>query len=107
MRLLIVMTLLACAGCEKDYVEVQCQGGGDAVDCTLRHTKGSRTVNACFELAIQCRNGTKPVARACQNGLSAGAVATRTLKDADFSNADKCDDVISTAVQNVTISESH
>lgn len=107
MRLVAAIALLLLTGCERDYAEVRCAGSGDGtLTCSVSHTKGSNTIDVCFDMVLQCHNGTTSSAHACQKSLAPNTLANRLLRDDDFKNMDKCDSVTGTSVSNIAITES-
>lgn len=79
-----LVCVLAATGCTKAKVEVNCQGQGSAVACTLTETKGTDQVKACFDLTYACKNGTTLKKHACEP-ISGGKTITRAYPSSGFS----------------------
>lgn len=90
MRLAIAIAVLLMAGCERDRAEVQCQGNEQgAVVCSVKHTTGTGSINACFDAVISCKSGSTSSAHACQK-LAPEQLASKTLTDDDFKGLANC-----------------
>lgn len=87
---LMIFAGMLFAGCTETKAEVNCQGSGEAIACTLKHVQGSDTVDACFDIAISCRNGKTATAHGCET-LVPSQVANKIFQDKDFSNLEGCE----------------
>jgi len=101
MRVLLLAALFT-IGCEQGTAEVQCQGNGESLSCSVRHVAGSKPLNVCFEFRITCANGTNGVAKACQD-VDPGQTSVRIIRDEDVSNFQACDKVVSSSVASVVV----
>lgn len=103
MRSAALLLVLCLVGCAPDKAEVQCQSSGEVMTCTVKHTSGSNVLGVCFEMKLSCANGVVSTAKACQD-VSPGQTSNRIFRDEDFTNVDKCDKVINSAMGQVVVS---
>lgn len=79
------------AGCSGPSATVDCQPQpGLGYQCVVAHTGGSGPINLCWTLAIDCRNGTRAKADACQTVEPHGKASKLIALD-QIENAAACD----------------
>ncbi len=105
---LIALALCACtggsAGAGHDAARVDCgTPGPHGVDCEIRRTGGDGSFEACWDLAIACRNGGSMRASTCSTMAAAGQQGTRNMPAAAFSGQDSCDVPVSGQVEQLKI----
>jgi len=98
----VTITLLTISACKGPEVYVACQAGVGAVQCQVQHTAGSQPANVCWDVKFSCVNGTFLKARTCQD-VAAKATISHAIPDAKFGDINKCDNIVSTAVENVVV----
>ena len=89
---------------EPDAARVDCgKPGPHGVDCAIRRTGGTGGFEACWDLAIACRNGGVMTGSAC-HGVAAGANgASMNMPVASFSDQARCDVPASGKVERLKI----
>lgn len=102
-----LITLAALGGCTVsalDAARVDCgTPGAHGVDCQVRRTGGEGAFEACWNLAITCRNGGVMTGATC-HALGAGVgEGTANMAVASFSNQDRCDVPVSGKVEHLKI----
>ena len=98
------LALLLLAGCEDVKVDVNCVTvAGPAVDCVVKQTKGKSEVDACWDFAVACGNGTSVVApRTCQK-VKDGGEAKVTIPGDKLPDVEKCDRADKATLSNLTL----
>jgi hypothetical protein len=102
--LMVVLTLTSCH-VKHGHVDVQCQGVGPGINCTVAHKNGRQPVTACWRVNVVCKNGTVVTAEACQR-VEPMREESRFIPLADVKNVEKCDVPGRTTVENLGISPS-
>ena len=77
------------AGCGESKASVECAGIGVGYQCNVQHVEGG-PVNLCWTLNIDCKNGTKASADACQK-VDPGGKASKLIPLDQIKNASACD----------------
>jgi hypothetical protein len=94
----LVAVVLGVSACTQTKVSVVCKGNDNGtMDCTLAEVSGSSQVKTCWDVTLECNNGTKPVASACENVIK-DKPSLHTFTTADFKNGDKCDKLLGNSV---------
>lgn len=101
-KLTASLLALFALGCERPEVYVECSPQSDRLTCTLEQRSGNNPTNTCWEIHLECQNGTMPKARSCQKTAPSGKV-TSTVLETEFSQIENCDDVRSIAVANISV----
>jgi hypothetical protein len=83
-------------------VAVNCDPGQDAITCRATHTSGGATAEACWDLRLGCANGGKSIAHACAT-VARGGTTEVVLTEAEFSNLEACDEVVSSELKNLEV----
>ena len=92
MKQALALAIVFCvAGCESVKVHVNCVTTKDStVECTVQQTSGKAEVEACWDFAVTCPNGTVVKApRTCQK-VSGGGTQKVTVPFDKLTNLDKC-----------------
>lgn len=77
--------------------------GPEGVDCDIKRTAGTSSLEACWDLDITCANAGVMTAHAC-GVLAAGAeTGSVNMPVSDFSNQEGCDAPKSGAVKQLTV----
>jgi hypothetical protein len=86
---------------------VECRGAGitmsDGMACTVEHRSGSERANVCWDVVMECSNGTRGTARGCGEVLPGGKVSVAVPFAAFGNTLKKCDRVTMTSVAGVTL----
>lgn len=99
-----VLALAACTVSELDKARVDCgTPGAHGVDCTIKRTAGIQAFEACWDLAITCKNGGAMRASACHAMAADGQVGTQNMPAASFTGQDSCDVPASGQVEGLKI----
>lgn len=85
--LLIWVFVAACADDHKAYVE--CAGAPAGIMCTATHSEGSKPINVCWDVVIDCAGGLQTKAHACQMVQPMGK-ASKLVPEADFADISAC-----------------
>lgn len=82
---------LSLAGCDlgQQKAQVYCKNNpaSEAFECQVKHTQGSKKLNVCWDLVIDCEGGSSRKASACQEVASQGT-ATRNVPYKAFDTKD-------------------
>jgi hypothetical protein len=91
MKQALVLAIVVLAGCESVKVNVNCATTKDSsVECTVQQTQGKGEVEACWDFAVTCPNGTVVKApRTCQK-VSGGGTQKAIVTSDKLTNLDKC-----------------
>ncbi len=105
--LLLSGAAIALSGCtvtEADAARVDCgTPGPHGVDCTVQRTAGNTRFEACWDLAIHCRNGGAMRGSTCHTLAADAATGEQNMPVAFFSNQDTCDVPASGKVERLNI----
>lgn len=83
-------------------VYVFCEGSPhDGFTCSVSHTGGTQSANACWDINVTCTNGARVHGHACQS-VSVGAKTTRYVGPNELSNAYACSRLQTVTVDNVS-----
>jgi len=83
-------------------VYVECQGTFDGFNCTVARRTGEARATVCWDVKLVCRNGTTAVGHACREvPQGVGSVAGRNIPLEDILGFDRCDQVMTTSVENL------
>jgi len=83
-------------------VYVECQGNFGGLGCTVTRRSGDAEASVCWDVTLVCRNGITAVGHACREVPDGpGSVASRNIPWDDIRNFDACDQVMTTAVENL------
>jgi hypothetical protein len=100
----VVCLLGGCRRKPKLKGAVDCIRHAKGIECTVRHTKGKRVGNVCWDVTLHCKNGTKIIGSGCH--VINPKKATKMIIPADeLENHDKCDKVTKSSVTNVRMVE--
>lgn len=97
LRLLLSASLLLalCLACGANLVppraSVNCQGVGDAYNCTIQHTSGG-SGQVCWDIQATCANSNVVSAHSCVQ-LTPGQTVTHRVPTTEFANFQSCDAV--------------
>jgi hypothetical protein len=95
--------LALASGCEGDHrAHVECAGSPGGLSCTVTHQEGSKPVNACWAVALECAGGLKTQAKACQVVQPMGK-AIKMVAESDFPNMAQCTAVSSMSVVDIKL----
>jgi hypothetical protein len=101
---MVVLGALAWAGCSgRAELYVECAPDRDGLRCTVEHQKGNDTAKACWDVTFTCRNGTEARGSACQVVEPGGKAVTR-MPLREIRNADRCDLITKSGVENLSVS---
>jgi hypothetical protein len=84
------------------YATVNCSGSTSGFSCQVAHRQGLGAAEVCWDVAIQCLNGTRPRASACQT-VAEHSTAVRMIYLEEFAHAEQCITPRSVAVENMTV----
>jgi len=86
---------ILCAACNASVggprAQVNCNGVGNAYDCTVTHTSGG-SGQVCWDIRATCQNGAIVSANSCVE-LSEGGTVQHSVPVTSFSQWDTCDSV--------------
>lgn len=103
MRKFVLVAWLALAGCEKDnLVQVECNPALNVLTCSVQHTQGSRSVNACWTVSLACSSGTPATASACQVVAPSSRVS-KIIPESQIQNLTQCGQVLGMSIQNLVL----
>jgi xylose isomerase len=86
--MLLVLPLGACdLGQQKAQVYCKANAAIEAFQCEVKHTQGTKALNVCWDVEIDCDNGQKRKASACQE-VAAKGTATRNVPFKAFDTKD-------------------
>jgi hypothetical protein len=75
-------------------VSVVCKGNDNGtIDCTLAEVSGSGNVKTCWDVVLECQNGTKPTASSCED-VTKDKPSVHTIQLKDFKDGEKCDQLL-------------
>ena len=98
--LFALASLAACGGDAK--VDVECSGAAEGVSCNVKHTEGSATVEACWDVNFECANGKKPSGHACKV-VEPGKTEKEMIPKEKVSDWDACDKATGAKVENMKL----
>ena len=99
-----VVAALISSGCPtRSELYVECAPDGDGLRCTVDHQKGSDPAKACWDVVFSCRNGTEARGSACQAVEPGGKAITR-MPLREIRNAERCDIITKSGVENLVVS---
>ena len=104
-----VLLAVVLLGCEKEVkVGVSCAGADAAgVVCTVTSIQGNGNgASACWDVVIDCANGSRSQAHGCQDVDFEGK-ASRVIPLDKFSDPQSCNKATGMSVTNIRISERH
>lgn len=83
---------LSLAGCNlgRQEARVECKNDPPhkAFQCTVKHTKGKKRLNVCWDVVVNCEAGNKKVGHACQE-VDPKGTASRSIPYSEFTGACK------------------
>lgn len=96
---------LVAAGCNlgRQEARVECKNDPSikGFTCTVKHTKGKKHINVCWDLVINCKGGTSVKANACQD-VDPKGTATHKIAYSEFSGT--CPKPTGVAVKHMKLS---
>lgn len=99
MRVLLLSLLLL--GCEQPKAYVECSPMGDGYQCALSHQGGPK-LEACWSVAVECSNGVRSSANACQTVEPQGR-ASRFIPVGQSPRADECDQAVAVNIRDMVV----
>lgn len=88
---LLALCLACGANLLPPQAQVNCQGVGDAYQCTVQHTAGG-SGQICWDVQVTCVNGTVTSANSCVH-LEPGQTVSHRVPVTQFDNFQACDTV--------------
>jgi hypothetical protein len=81
---------------------VECRAAGVTIaagmSCTIEHRSGSGAVSVCWDIMMECANGTRGTAHGCGDAQPGGKVSVAVPFVAFGGTLDECDKVTTTSV---------
>jgi hypothetical protein len=100
----LAVAAMAASGCtSRSEIYVECAPDRDGLRCTVEHQKGSDPAKACWDVAFTCRNGTEARGSACQ-AIEPAAKAITRMPLREIRNAERCDIITKSGVENLSVS---
>ena len=88
--------------CGQNKASVDCRNIGMGYNCSVTHTQGSKPINVCWELAVECVNGLVVTSTGCQK-VNPSSSEVYFMPMTNIARVEKCDDVSFIEVRNQTI----